>query len=466
MIRVMPMREINIKKIPAGALEIIEVLEMAGYEAWLVGGCVRDLLMDRVPEDWDITTLARPEDVLACFPHTVSTGIAHGTVTVLHEGAGYEVTTYRSETGYSDFRRPDTVDFVVDICEDLARRDFTINALAWHPDRGLSDCFMGAEDLAEGVIRAVGVPVERFGEDALRMLRAVRFAAQLDFEIDPETLGAIRLLAGNIRYVSSERIRTELDKWLLARHSRRWPLLKESGLMAWVLPELEACFEVPQHTPWHTRDVGGHTLEAAAYAPPLRAVRWALLLHDIGKAQARTTDAAGIDHFHGHEQLSAMMARDILERLRWDRATERRILNLIHHHDWAITPEPAAVRRGIRVLGEADFEDWLAVRRADLMAQNPDYAVEALDCLKQVEACYRWILQEGQCTSLAQLAVSGRDLLAEGIPQGPEVGRLLKALLDWVIEDPERNRRERLLHEVKMRNVINTMSSSKDQVIL
>lgn len=440
----------DISKIPKEALHIINTMETAGHEAWLVGGCVRDILLGRVPEDWDITTNALPEDVQRCFARTVPTGIAHGTVTVILDGEPYEVTTYRSESTYSDFRRPDEVIFVADIEADLARRDFTINALAWHPLRGLIDPFGGQRDLTEGLVRAVGNPDERFQEDALRMLRAVRFAAQLDCDVDPATLKAIASLAPNILYVSGERIRMELDKWLMSGAPRRWGLLRESGLMRWVLPELDRCFDIPQNTPWHLHNVGVHTLEAAAAAGSNQVVRWSLLLHDLGKAETWFTDETGRDHFYGHEVHSEMLAGVVLDRLRWGNGFRRRVLNLVKHHDRDIVPAAKSVRRAIIAIGKDDFPYWLAVRRADLLAQNPIMASPALAVLSQVESFYEHIMDQDHCLSIRQLALSGKDLMDMGIPQGPEIGRILTALLAWVVEEPGRNDREHLLNQAKI----------------
>ncbi len=440
----------DISKIPKGALDIINTMETAGHEAWLVGGCVRDILLGRAPEDWDITTNALPEDVQRCFTRTVPTGIAHGTVTVILDGEPYEVTTYRSESTYSDFRRPDEVTFVADIEADLARRDFTINALAWHPIRGLIDPFGGQRDLTEGMVRAVGNPDERFREDALRMLRAVRFAAQLDCDVDPETLKAIASLAPNILYVSGERIRMELDKWLMSGAPRRWGLLRESGLMRWVLPELDRCFDIPQNTPWHLHNVGVHTLEAAAAAEPNQVVRWSLLLHDLGKAETWFTDETGRDHFYGHEVHSEMLAGVVLDRLRWGNGIRRRVLNLVKHHDRDIVPAAKSVRRAIIAIGNDDFPYWLSVRRADLLAQNPIMADPALAVLSQIESFYEQIMDQDHCLSIRQLALTGKDLMGLGIPQGPEIGRILTALLAWVVEEPGRNDRDHLLEQAEI----------------
>lgn len=442
------MESINPQNIPQGALEILATLEAAGYEAWLVGGCVRDLLMGRVPGDWDITTDALPAQVGQCFPHTIPTGITHGTMTVLLAGKPFEVTTYRTESAYSDFRRPDHVSFVTEIGEDLARRDFTVNAVAWHPERGLYDPYGGRQDLAGQRIKAVGNPQERFREDALRMLRAVRFAAQLDFTIEEDTLNAIGEMAPNIVHISGERIALELNKWLLAQNSHRWPLFRQSGLMAWVLPELDKCFDIPQNSPWHTDTVGDHILKAAASAAPVREVRWALLFHDLGKAQTRTTDEEGIDHFYGHEAHSEALAQEIMHRLRMDKKTQARVLALVRHHDREVAPTGKAVRRAVLAIGKDAFPQWLLVRRADLMAQNTEKAGPVLTALDGVQACYEDLLIQEHCLGIGQLAVSGKDLMALGIPQGPEIGYLLQALLEWVVEEPERNQKALLLERV------------------
>jgi len=426
-------------KCPESVLQIIRTLENAGYEAWAVGGCVRDALLSREPDDWDITTSALPSVVNTLFEKTIPTGMKHGTVSVMQDGELYEVTTYRTEKGYSDRRRPDSVEFVTDIDADLARRDFTINAMAWHPERGFRDCYGGLNDLKDGILRAVGNPQCRFEEDALRMLRAVRFSAQLDFAVEPETLAAIQAAAESIRWVSSERVYVELNKWLLAPHSNRWSLFLESGLMAEVLPELEHCFSTPQENPWHIRNVGEHSLMAASVAPFDRIIRWTLLLHDIGKALTRTTDEHGIDHFYGHEAVGVDLARSVLERLRFDTAGKERILHLIRHHDRSVEPGARAVRRAVSAIGPEYFEDWMTVRRCDLKSHNPLLAAAALETLDAVEAGYRLVLEAEQCLTLKQLAVGGTDLIAMGCAPGPEMGILLNRLLEWVLEEPERN---------------------------
>lgn len=442
------MTEINIKKIPAEALAIIETLEAAGHEAWLVGGCVRDMMLNRTPGDWDITTSALPEAVQSCFPHTIPTGVLHGTVTVLMGKTPYEVTTYRSESEYSDFRRPDQVLFVSNIEEDLARRDFTINAMAWHPSGGLADPFCGVQDLKSGIIRAVGNPRERFGEDALRMLRAVRFAAQLDFDVEPITLEAMTEGASNITYVSGERVRVELDKWLMSPGTSHWPLLHESGLMRRILPELDRCFDMPQRSPWHFESVGEHTLRAVALAPVDRVVRWTLLFHDLGKCETHMVDEAGVDHFYGHEIRGEELAREIMNRLRWDNRTTERVLRLIRHHDRDMEPSERAVRRGLKAIGREVFPYWLMVRRADRLAQRPEKAASQLAKLDEVEALYAHIIEQEHCLHINELAVTGKDIMTMGIPQGPLIGKLQQELLEWVLEEPRRNTREQLLAEV------------------
>lgn len=436
-------------RIPASALNVIERLEHAGFEAWLVGGCVRDLVLGRNPEDWDVATSALPEAVSTIFPVCIPTGIRHGTVTAIVDGCAHEITTFRTESGYSDFRRPDRVVFVSDLHSDLARRDFTINAMAWHPRRGLEDPFSGLIDLEQRCVRAVGDPHMRFSEDALRMLRAVRFSAQLDFDLLDETMDAIRALCPNIAHVSPERIRSELDKWVMAQGTRRWPLLRESGLMAAILPELDRCFTVEQQSPWHDENVGDHTLRAVSLAPPVRIVRWTLLLHDLGKCETRMTDETGTHHFWGHAGRSEALAKDVMGRLRWDSRTIAQVLTLIRHHDREVPPHDKAVRRAVQAIGIDLFPYWLEVRRGDCKAQNPAKSGAVLESIEAVGVLFGKIINEKHCLNIKELAVSGEDILEMGVLQGPEVGKILKTLLNWVLEDPTRNRTDLLMAKAR-----------------
>ena len=320
-------------QIPEKANEIITTLTAAGYEAYVVGGCVRDAILGREAADWDITTNARPEQVKALFPRTVDTGLQHGTVTVLNGKEGFEVTTYRIDGEYLDGRHPEQVLFTPNLLEDLKRRDFTINAMAYNEKEGLVDAFGGIGDLERGQIRCVGDPRERFTEDALRILRAVRFSAQLDFEIEAETKAALAEFAPRLTKVSAERIQVELMKLLTSDHPEVFRVVWETGITAVILPEFDACMETPQHNPHHCWNVGEHILRTLTGVEKDKALRWAALLHDMGKPATRTTDEQGIDHFHGHAKLGAEMANGILRRLKFDNDTRKRVVRLVEFHD-------------------------------------------------------------------------------------------------------------------------------------
>ncbi|MCD8153672.1 MAG: HD domain-containing protein [Clostridiales bacterium] len=431
--------------IPDGAAKILRVLEKNGFEAWVVGGCVRDSVLGRVPEDWDITTSARPEQVKALFARTVDTGIAHGTVTVMLGKEGYEVTTYRVDGDYEDGRHPKSVSFTANLREDLRRRDFTINAMAYSPERGIVDLFGGLGDLEAKTIRCVGAPEERFTEDALRLLRAVRFSGQLGFSIEPETRRALSLLAPNLCHISAERIYTELVKLLVSPHPDYMRTAWETGLTAWFLPEFDRCMETEQNTPHHCYTVGEHILHSLAGVPADRVLRLTMLLHDVGKPAVRRTDENGRDHFKTHGEVGEKMAGDILRRLKADNDTIRKVTRLIRWHDDRPAPEPAAVRRAVSQMGEELFPLYLTVQRADTLAQSMYLREEKLARQEKVGEIYREILRRGDCVSLKTLAVTGRDLLEIGCPPGPTVGKILQRLLDRVLECPEQNNREKLL---------------------
>ena len=432
-------------KIPEDVRWIIGQLNSQGYEACAVGGCVRDMLLGREPEDWDITTSARPEQVKAVFRRTVDTGIAHGTVTVLRGKQGYEVTTYRIDGVYTDGRHPEQVTFTPSLEEDLKRRDFTINAMAYNERDGITDLFGGREDLAQGVIRCVGNPLHRFGEDALRMMRAVRFAAQLGFAIEESTLSAIRELAPTIRKISAERVRTELVKLLVSPHPEQMRLLYETGLTAYILPEFDRMMETAQNTPYHSYSVGNHTLAVLENVPPIPALRVAALLHDVGKPDCRKTDQNGRDHFFGHAGKGAELAKVILKRLKFDNETLRAAEKLIRHHSDAIEPTGKQARRMLHRVGEDIFPLLLLLMEGDNMGKTPEGTNERLERLRQVHQIYQEILKRQDCVSLKTLELTGDDLLAEGIPKGKQIGELLQYCLELVIEEPEKNRHEFLI---------------------
>lgn len=436
-------------QIPEKASHIISVLTEAGFEAYVVGGCVRDAILGRDAADWDITTNALPSQVKALFPRTLDTGLQHGTVTVMQGKEGFEVTTYRIDGEYLDGRHPDRVTFTPSLLEDLKRRDFTVNAMAYNEKEGLVDAFGGLEDLKRRRIRCVGDPRERFTEDALRILRAVRFSAQLDFTIEEKTRAALSEFAPRLLKVSAERIQTELVKLLTSSHPEVFRVVWETGISAVILPEFDACMDTPQNNPHHCWSVGEHTLRALPFVEPDKVLRLAVLLHDIGKPPVRTTDERGVDHFYGHAQKGAEMAGSILRRLKFDNDTRKRVARLVQvHDDLQIAAAQRSVRRAVYRIGADLFPDYLKVRRADIMAQNPDVRQEKLNELARIEEMYQKILEAQQCLSLKDLAVTGRDLIEAGMQPGPELGRTLNQLLELVIEHPEYNTKESLLERI------------------
>ena len=452
-------------KIPEAVTSIIERLEAAGHEAYAVGGCVRDMLLSREPNDWDITTSAKPEQVKAIFRRTVDTGIEHGTVTVVMDHANYEVTTYRVDGVYLDGRHPSGVTFTASLSEDLKRRDFTINAMAFHPKRGLIDLYNGCEDLKQGVIRCVGAANERFSEDALRILRAFRFAAQLGFAIDEETLEAAKALAANLELISKERIATELVKLLTSDHPEEFMHMYEAGVTKYVLPEFTACMETEQNTPFHSFNVGVHTMRVVCGVRADRVLRLAALLHDIAKPKTKTVDENGRAHFYYHAKLGAKMAGEILRDLKFDNDTIRSVTHLIEYHDDrriyggedGLTFADAErgrrkIRRAMNRIGSEDFLLLLELMRADAKGklEKPNEGTElALRGLDEAERYYGEILAAGECISLKDLKITGRDLIAMGYTPGPQLGEKLNELLQAVVDDPSLNTREALAARAK-----------------
>lgn len=434
-------------EIPQGAAWVLEQLRDAGYEAYVVGGCVRDSLLHRKPDDWDITTSAKPEDTKRIFRRTVDTGIQHGTVTVMVDRTGYEVTTYRIDGEYADGRHPEHVTFTASLLEDLKRRDFTINAMAYSPAEGLVDEFDGIGDINRRVIRAVGDPVQRFTEDALRMMRAIRFSAQLDYQIDEDTREGIRLLAPNLQKVSAERIRVELEKLLLSEHPEELKEADELGLLRQFLPELSECMECGQNNPHHCLSVGDHILCAVKAARRDKVLRLALLLHDIAKPQVKTTDENGIDHFHGHAARSAALADRILRDLKYDNQTREAAVRLIAWHDRNLGDSLSEIRKSISELGEEWLLPLLEVKTSDVEAQSDYQRDEKLGKIEYWRNAFEEIRRAGDCLSLKDLAVSGKDLIAAGAAPGKEIGRILHEMLEEVLREPAHNTREYLLEK-------------------
>ncbi|VYT14493.1 CCA-adding enzyme [uncultured Blautia sp.] len=432
-------------RIPEKAEIILHTLEEAGYEAYVVGGCVRDSILGRSPDDWDITTSAKPEEVKALFRRTVDTGLIHGTVTVMLDKEGFEVTTYRVDGEYEDGRHPKEVSFTASLEEDLKRRDFTINAMAYNPKRGLVDLFGGVQDMENRIIRCVGNPLERFTEDALRILRAVRFSAQLGFSIEGETLKAISVLAPNLKYVSAERIQVELLKLLVSPHPDYLRTAYEAGITKEILPEFDRCMETEQNTPHHCYNVGEHTLQSLLNIRADKVLRLTMLLHDFGKPVVKRTDENGRDHFKTHGPEGEKMAVSILRRLKMDNDTIRKVRSLIKWHDFRPKGEAVSVRKAISLIGEELFPLYLEVQKADILAQSAYRREEKLARLTAVSALYEEILDRGQCISLKTMALTGRDLIDAGYTPGKELGEILEKLLVHVLENPEDNKKEILL---------------------
>lgn len=433
--------------LPGPVLELARVLRHAGGQAWLVGGAVRDLLLDRPVGDWDLATDLLPERVVELFPRTLEIGLRFGTVLVLRDGLPYEVTTFRSDGIYTDARRPDSVQFATRIEDDLIRRDFTINALAYDPmeDR-LVDPALGLEDLGRGWIRAVGVPEDRFREDALRLLRAVRFASQLGFDLEPRTYAALVPNAPNLEKIAAERIRQELDKLLEGPFAgSALDLMFETGLLRRVLPELAASYGVPQN-PHHAHDVFYHTLAALESAPPgKRIVRLAALFHDLGKPETRE-QREETAAFYGHQFASERLAEKAMRRLRYPTEETGRVRHLVRHHMFHYRPEwtDSAIRRFLRDVGEEHLPDLFALRSADTMGNG--LRKRLAPELDEFRRRIREEIEKRNALTVRDLAVDGHDLMAEfGISPGPEIGRILRELLEEVLDDPDRNVRETLL---------------------
>lgn len=442
-------------QLPREVETVMRRMQSAGFRCHIVGGCVRDGLLGLTPHDWDLTTNALPEQVMAVFSdyRVIPTGVEHGTVTVLVDDTPLEITTYRTDGEYTDHRRPDSVHFVTTIEEDLSRRDFTVNAMAWNVSDGLCDPCGGAIDLKNNCLRAVGDPDMRFTEDALRIVRALRFSATYGFSVEPVTAEALRRKASLLSNVAAERIRAELDRLLVGDHAGD-VLRRFSAVIFEIVPELAATVDVWQYNPYHDKDVWEHTVAALESAPSVLTVRLALLLHDVAKPYCfewiRRED--GFGHFPDHPHRSAELAEQILRRLRYDNHTIATVCALIRHHDDPIPETDAGVRRWICNLSEDTLRQLLDVKEGDCNGHAANMPTARREELHRLRERITRVVAEGQCTSPEMLAVSGRDLLALGIPKGERIGACLKELLDAVLDGTLPNDRETLLAYITAQN--------------
>ena len=436
--------------IPQHALTVVERLERYGYEAYVVGGCVRDSLMGRCPKDWDVCTNALPEEVLRVFKrfHVIKTGLQHGTVTVMVDKQPVEVTTFRIDGNYTDNRHPDSVNFVSRVEEDLARRDFTINAMAYNPARGLVDAFGGQEDLQARIIRCVGEPDARFNEDGLRILRALRFAARYDFGIETETAFSMHRNRHLLENVSVERIFTEL-KGILAGEGVLGMMQAFPDIFSIIIPELAPAVGFEQHNPHHCYDVWTHTAHAVQAAPADEVLRLALLLHDIAKPATFTMGEDGKGHFYGHGEKGAEMARDIMLHLKSDTATLQTVVTLVREHDSMLPTTAPGMRRLIGRMGVETIRQLMEVKQADMAAQSTHERPQKQATLREARLLLEDVLDEAPAFTVSDLKVNGRDLMELGVKPGPAMGDILKTLLTEVQDELLPHTREAQLARAK-----------------
>lgn len=441
-------RDIKIN-LPEKVSFIIDRLMENGFEAFAVGGCVRDTILGRCPNDWDITTSAKPADIKKIFSRTIDTGIEHGTVTVMLEHQGFEVTTYRIDGEYEDNRHPKEVKFTPDLKEDLKRRDFTINAMAYNDERGIVDEFGGIEDLENGIIKCVGVAEERFNEDALRILRAVRFGAQMNFQIEEATAAAIKKLSGNLVHISHERIQAELEKLIMSSHPESMRTAYELGITKWIMPEFDNMMETPQNSKYHRYNVGEHTIKVMENVEPNHYLRWAALLHDVGKPIKHTIGNDGYSHFYGHGEAGEKISEEILKNLKFDNKTVKIVSRLVKFHDYDIKPNEKSVRKAVVKVGNDIFPYLLKLRRADLSGKSR-YSIElTTPVFDKVEEIYEFVVKRGDCMSRSEMAVNGRDLIEWGLKPGEQVGEGLDYLFESILKNPELNTKEQLKELLK-----------------
>lgn len=435
--------------IPDYAAKALDILHANGFKAYIVGGCVRDAVLGKTPDDYDICTDCTPQRMEEIFKNftTIETGIKHGTLTVLIDRKPVEITTFRSDGKYTDHRKPDKVRFETELSEDLKRRDFTINALCYNKAEGLVDMFGGIGDIRSRVIKCVGKPSERFDEDALRIMRALRFSSVLGFEIEKNTADAVHAQKELLKEISAERIASELKKLLCGSDPARI-LTQYRDVFAVIIPQLEPCFDLEQNNPHHCFDVYTHICQSVNSIEPDWVLRLTMLLHDIGKPAMKTVDENGISHFKLHQQKSEELARQITASLKLDNKSRSRICSLVREHDNRI---PAAKRPVRRFLSKYDYEffcDYIKVRRADTLAQSEYMRSEKLEELDQLERIAKQINDDRLCLHIGDLDINGSDLIELGY-SGKQIGELLRLLLEAVIEEKTENKKNELKNYIK-----------------
>ena len=433
-------------KMPENAKGIIDKMRTCGYDAYAVGGCIRDSIMGKIPYDWDICTSALPEEVLEVLGerNIIENGLKHGTVTVHIDGENYEITTFRTDGQYLDNRHPENVTFVRELKEDLSRRDFTMNSLAYNYSEGLIDIFGGRDDINNSIIRCVGDPDKRFGEDALRILRALRFSSQLGFSIEEKTSASIHKNAELLKNISAERIMSEFTKILMGKNVED-VLMNYKDVIAVFIPEIKPMFGFEQHNPHHVYDVWQHTVKSVACVKNERILRLTAFFHDIGKPKTFTVDSGGKGHFHGHPEVSDRMADDILKRLKTDNNTIATVRLLIKLHDLRPKADEKNVRRLMYETGKENYPLLMDIKRADALAQNPEMHGYKLEYIAQLENIYKQELEKKSAFNLKTLAVNGRDIINTGVRDGRTIGMILEYLLDRVIDGDIENDKQLLL---------------------
>ena len=440
--------------IPDVVNDIIAKLNNANYEAYVCGGAVRDSLMNKIPHDWDICTSALPEEIMEVFKdeEIIPTGLQHGTVTLVIDKTPFEITTFRIEGEYSDSRHPDFVEFTTDIIKDLSRRDFTINAMAYHPEKGLIDPFDGYKDIQKRIIQTVGKSENRFKEDPLRVLRAIRFSIKMKFAIHYRTIFGIKSCYSLLKHISEERITSEINQMIIYPNFYR-EFSRYDYVFSFVIPELKDCIMFNQKNPYHIYDVYDHTACALSYAPNDLITKLALLFHDIGKPQCQHFDDFGVGHFHGHAKISAEITDNCLKELKYDNETRKKVVELVSYHDvtFVYTEKEIkkCVKRWLNKIGEEQFRRLLDVRLADVLAQSPEYALNRINNIYKLLNALEEVLREKDCFTLKNLEINGNDLILIGIKQGKEIGNILNTLLDKVINEELKNKKEVLFEYVK-----------------